>query len=126
MKMFYAVAIALLASSVSLAAQVQSAKLSPKGDKILIDVLYSGGCAEHTFELKWVGCAEVSPALCTAQLVDTTKEVDMCEAMISRRVVISLAKAKLNDPYFAGARLQILGDEASDKNAPKFIITLPK
>ncbi len=109
----------------SFAAKVRSARMDQSNTHILIDVTYAGGCSEHKFALKLDDhCLESSPVQCTAELVESTN--DGCEALIGETISISLEEAGLNDPYFAGASLTILGDLDWQTNKPSSVqVTLP-
>jgi hypothetical protein len=111
-----ALAVALLITSLpSFAAVVKSAKLDAAKKNILIDVVYGGGCAKHTFTLKVGGCMETYPVRCTAKLVEKIEGgADFCEAIVSQEVKINLKAAGLTDSYYQGASLNITGDMSSN------------
>jgi hypothetical protein len=90
-------------------AMIRSAKLDSSKRNLVIDVTYGGGCGKHDFTLQVGGCLESYPVRCTAELIEKTN--DMCEALVSTTVVINLAEEKLNDHYYKGGSLTILGDQ---------------
>lgn len=105
-------ALTLVLSSGTHAAEVLSANLDAAKKNILVDVSYGGGCKEHTFKLKLGGCLESLPVQCSAQLVETVVGgPDFCEAIVGKTVKFSLKKYGLTDAYFKGGSLTILGDK---------------
>lgn len=106
------VAIALLASANAFAVEIKDARLNSNND-IEVDVVYGGGCHEHTFALKIEACFETMPVRCPATVVDTTAKPDFCEALISRTVTFKLEDNGLLDNYFSGASLFFSGDNNS-------------
>lgn len=115
--------IVILASLVlagnAFAAEVKSAAYNAAKNAIEVDVVYGGGCKEHKFELKVGACRETFPVQCSAQLVDLTSG-DFCEALVRRKVTISLSDAHLDESYYSQASLLIAGDGNS-----KAVIRLP-
>lgn len=114
-KMLVASVLTLMASQ-SFGATVHSAKLDESKKNILIDVGYSGGCGTHEFSLDVGACMESYPVQCSAKLIHKSK--DICEALISETVVISLEKAGLTDSYYERASLTIIGDEDWQTSKP--------
>ncbi len=98
-------------STQSLAASVEDARLNASGD-IEVDVIYGGGCKEHTFKLQVTHCLESMPVRCPVQLIDLT-EGDFCEALISRTVTFKLSDYGFDEDYFSGATLIISGNDDS-------------
>lgn len=108
-------------SSPALATEVRSAKLDTNGENIIVNLTYHGGCAQHKFELNIEPCAESFPAQCKATVVDVSKQIDRCEAIVPATVVFNIAKHGLNKPYYSGASLSISGATSAAAT-----ITLPK
>ena len=92
------------------AASVRSCAYSSTTHAIELDVVYTGGCKEHDFQLKIVdACLESFPVQCVANVVDYTLD-DPCKAIISKKISVSLKDAGLLDDTFNGAHLTIKGD----------------
>jgi len=124
MKKMFLVSVLSLMAAQSFGATVKSAKLDASKKNILIDVTYGGGCGKHEFSLEVGGCLESYPVQCGAQLVHKTD--DICEAMISETIIISLEKEKLTDSYYKGASLTITGDlDWQTNKASKVFVKLP-
>jgi hypothetical protein len=100
--------LALFVSAGAQAAMITSAKLDSAKKNIIIEGRTGGGCGKHDFSLNLGACMETFPVQCKAELVEHTD--DACEAIIPVSAVISLAKYKLNDPYYKGGSLTITGD----------------
>ncbi len=109
----------LLLSTVSFAAQIKSA--SVVGKNIHVQVVYGGGCEEHTFDLKLnPACLETFPVQCSAELYHNSNG-DACEAIISKNLIFSMKKLGVENPYFSRASLTITGDFNSTAT-----VTLPE
>ncbi|CAF0983713.1 unnamed protein product [Adineta ricciae] len=87
---------------------IRDARYNKQTKTIDIQVQYSGGCAEHEFQLKVGSCRETYPVQCDAKLIDLTVN-DYCDAIVSREVSISTQSIGLDDGYYAGATIQIYG-----------------
>lgn len=121
MKLFFSfLSIALFSISV-FAVEVQEARFNAETNSIEVDVVYGGGCKEHTFTLKPGICLESFPVQCQVTIIDQTKG-DFCEAFISQTVVFPLNKTPFKDEYFNGASLSISGPHQKDSTA---VIQLP-
>ncbi|MDZ4662544.1 MAG: hypothetical protein SGJ18_13110 [Pseudomonadota bacterium] len=108
----------LLLSTVSLAAEVKSASVI--GKNIQVEVVYGGGCGEHTFDLKLnPACLESFPVQCSAQLYHDSNG-DVCEGLVHKSLIFSMKKMGLVDSYFSRASLTITGD-----NNSRATVTLP-
>jgi hypothetical protein len=107
MKLLSIAALVLAFATTAQAASVKSARYVDRTDSI---VFYGGGCKEHTFKLEVGACLETFPVQCGAKLVDLTND-DFCEALITKKISISLKKAGLRDSYFSGASIGISGDD---------------
>ncbi len=94
------------------AAVVKKATLNLRAKSIEVDLVYSGGCKEHKFELQMEGCLESMSVQCTANILDTTTD-DYCEALVGKRVSFSLEEYNLNNEYFRGASIRIQGENKS-------------
>jgi hypothetical protein len=88
-------------------AQVKSARV--EGSKLLVDVVYGGGCGEHLFDLDMGMCLESMPVQCFAKLIHVTD--DFCEGLVHETVEFSLEEQGLTDSYFSNGSLTIEGDE---------------
>lgn len=112
-------AAALLPSFAS-GAEIRSGSLDESRGVITLDVIYSGGCKKHDFELDLQLCRESFPVQCEAKLVDKTTD-DYCEALVARQVTFSLKDEGLLDKYYSGGSLRITGDAQSSVT-----LTLPQ
>lgn len=74
-------------SQFAMGAQVVEARLNLENQTIELDVVYSGGCEEHNFELEVRSCARTSPMSCVAQLIDTTK-TDTCRGIVEETIEV--------------------------------------
>lgn len=109
------------------AAEVKAAKLDASKKNILVDVVYGGGCKKHEFTLEVGACLETYPVQCTAKLIEKTiGGPDLCEALISETVVLSLKKYRLDESYYTGGSLTILGDRGFTGEPSQARIRLPK
>ncbi len=86
----------LLISNSAFAAFVQSAKLDRSLQNLLVTVSYSGGCAEHKFELSGISCSRSMPAKCVTEIKDITEVPDYCEAFITKTVKFNLEQHGIN------------------------------
>lgn len=108
------------------AAEIKAAKLDASKKNILVDVVYGGGCKKHVFTLDVGGCLESMPVQCSAKLVHKTiGGPDLCEALISETVVLSLKKYGLDDSYYAGGKLTITGDRGFTGEPSSATVRLP-
>lgn len=114
----------LLVGLQSQAARVLEAKLDSTKENLVIDVQYGGGCKEHTFELKMLGCAESYPVQCQAEVVDLQK-ADFCEALGYETVVVNLAQAGLKDKYYSGASITFKNSDGVTVNLPGGLGDIP-
>jgi len=110
--MKFLIASLLLASTSTFSAIITSAKIDATNENILVDVKYSGGCAEHTFKLSLgdEACLELdSKAVdCIAMLFeDVQGGADVCAAIVRKTVVINLKEEGLYGSYWSGAKLTI-------------------
>ncbi len=117
--------LALILSSEAFAAQVNSAKFNQARDKILVSVTYGGGCEKHDFTLKLIACRESFPVQCDAQLIESTDRPDLCEAIITETVEFDIRDYGLDDLYYSGAFLKILGDKNFNGRRSSATISLP-
>lgn len=107
---------ALLVSFSTNAAEIRGGRFIEAKNVIELDVIYSGGCKQHSFSLDIGSCMESNPVQCAeVQLVDHTVG-DYCEALIRKTIEISLSSAGLDDSYYNGASLTINGDRNSSVN----------
>lgn len=110
MKNIIYMAVAFLAATQVSAAEVLDAKIDAAGENIEVTVSYGGGCFEHQFKLQMGGCLESYPVQCAAKVVDVTKEVDICEAIIMKKVTFNLKAHGLDKSYYANGSLTLSGD----------------
>ncbi len=62
-----------------------------KGDKLIIDVIHSGGCRQHTFQLDWDGSfLKSNPAQAVLRLSHNANG-DTCKALIRERLQFDLS-----------------------------------
>ena len=62
-----------------------------KGDKLIIDVIYGGGCRQHTFQLNWDGkFLKSNPAQVVLELSHDAND-DPCRALIHERLQFDLS-----------------------------------
>jgi len=115
-----AVAAAVGFSSQAGAAEIRSGLVDESRGAITLDVVYSGGCKKHDFELDVQVCRETFPVQCEAKLIDKTTD-DYCESNVSAQVTFSLKAQGLLDPYYSGASLRISADKNSSVD-----LTLPQ
>ncbi|UJR11211.1 hypothetical protein I4U23_015392 [Adineta vaga] len=87
---------------------IKDARYNKQTKTIDINLQYSGGCAEHKFELKMGTCRESYPVQCDAKLVDLTLD-DYCDAIIGRQISINIQTVGLDTSYYTGASIQISG-----------------
>ena len=65
-------------------------------DNLEVQIQYSGGCFEHDFEMRFMGCAMLktknisSIKVCDGQMVDVTGKEDGCQAVITKKLNIFL------------------------------------
>lgn len=104
----------------SLAAEVQEARVNSETGIIEVDVSYGGGCQEHSFQLEIGMCLESHPVQCFAELKHNSNG-DTCEAYLGQTLEFSMADYGLNDSYYLGGSLTIVGD-----NNSRVSITLPE
>jgi len=108
---FLALAISFFAAQ-TFAAEVLKVKVDETGKNLLIDVMYGGGCLEHTFEVQMrQGCARSMPAQCHGTLVDTTNGFDACEALVGKTVTVSIES--LGVSMYNRPLVTIMGDRDS-------------
>lgn len=113
----------LCVSVLSISAQattVQGARVDEVNKIIEVDVSYGGGCVAHEFKLKVNACQETFPVGCSVTVIDTTTEVDMCEAYISKTIKFSMEEYGLTSAYYDRAAMTIMG-----ANNSKATVTLP-
>lgn len=96
-------------SFTSFAAAVKKASIDERGENIILDVQYAGGCGSHEFSLQINRCLESFPVQCEALLIEDTK--DSCKALISTTVAINLKTEGLDGAYYEQAYLTIKGDK---------------
>jgi hypothetical protein len=124
MKKIFIAMILVLISNYSSAAIVKSASVDEKGENLLVEVTYSGGCGAHRFNLKYDGCFATTPAACEVMLVEKTK--DFCEKLIHETLTFSLTTYKLNELPFKGSLLTIFGAfDLSSKAPSRVSVQLP-
>ncbi|WP_417916182.1 hypothetical protein [Candidatus Electronema sp. JC] len=68
---------------------IESAGL--KGDKLIIDVRYGGGCAPHTFQLDWDGMFLKSKPMQVVLRLSHNANDDPCKAILSERLQFDLS-----------------------------------
>lgn len=101
-------ALALFATSFSsMAAEIYSAKLDDSQENLIVYVKYAGGCKKHDFSLRVGRCLESMPVQCEAEVVETVKGFDGCEAIKLEEVVFNLHEQNLTDSYFSGATINL-------------------
>ena len=65
-------------------------------ENLEVQIQYSGGCFEHNFEMRFVGCAVLktknisSLQVCDGEMVDVTGKEDRCQAIITKKFNIFL------------------------------------
>jgi len=90
-------------------AAIQSVGL--KGDKLIIDVMYGGGCRQHTFQLNWNGkFLKSRPSQVVLELSHNANG-DTCKALISQRLQFDLS-AIIDNPQQYVIRLNSVMTEA--------------
>ncbi len=68
-----------------------------KGDKLILDVRYTGGCLDHTFQLNWDGAfLKSNPAQVVLELSHNANG-DSCQALVSERLQFDLSVI-IDDP----------------------------
>lgn len=106
---------ALLFGAPSFAATVHSASFDLIKNAIEINVSYKGckdGCQEHKFEIRTGICKETYPVQCDSELVELTQD-NLCETIISKKIMIPLRETGLDEGYYSRALLRIKGDNNS-------------
>lgn len=95
------------------AARVTGASVDIARKTVSVDVVYGGGCKEHSFKLvNNTGCFETYPVSCRLELIEDANG-DMCEAMIYKKIQFTFAELGFNDSYYSRAGITILGDNGS-------------
>ena len=103
--------LAIFPTTQALAASINGGYFDAERQTIELDVTYGGGCKQHQFTLEIGQCQETYPVSCpSVRLVDLTND-DLCEALITRKISLPLAKHGLDDKYYSGASLVIKGDD---------------
>ena len=97
-----------LFSNHAIGAIVLSAQLDDLQKNLLVKVDFLGGCENHQFELKLLGCRKQLPAQCVAFLVEKT--FDRCDDPQYAAIKFSLEKQGLTEAPYKGSRLIIYGD----------------
>ena len=94
----------------SYAGVINSGSYNAETQKVELSVSYGGGCSKHSFALELAsGCLESFPVQCSLNLIHTTDKPDMCEAIITQKVELSLPSFMLTDSYFERAFVTIIG-----------------
>lgn len=88
------------------AVQIEEARFVPEKQAIEMDVIYKGGCEEHTFRLEVQSCNRSMPMTCVAKLIDEQTQ-DACRGIIKTTIQMP-AQNFYNDQILDG--LIILGD----------------
>lgn len=89
---------------------IESGSFDPKKNGIELNIIYGGGCKEHSYKLEIGSCLESYPVQCReVQLVDSVQD-DYCRAMLRKTIFLSLEENGLSDSYFNGAFLTINSD----------------
>ncbi|MBT4791076.1 MAG: hypothetical protein HON90_05855 [Halobacteriovoraceae bacterium] len=101
--------------------EVVSASVDAVKKTITVRVSYGGGCEDHKFSLEIGRCLESYPVQCTAKVYDKT--TDRCEALIRRNVSFSFEELGLNNDYFDGASINIIGAKKYDVETQKVVVT---
>lgn len=95
-----------------------------KGDKLIIDVRYSGGCRQHTFQLNWNGkFLKSNPAQAVLELSHNANG-DTCKAIIRERLQFDLSVI-IEDPSQYILRLGSIIAHVPNKNGIVDDGTLP-
>lgn len=64
-------------------------------DAVQVDVVYGGGCKEHTFSLKKMVCTRTTPMTCSYELIDEVQD-DPCRALVHQTVELPLTEEVLS------------------------------
>lgn len=64
-------------------------------NSIQLDVVYPGGCKEHTFSIKKTICTRTTPMSCSYELVDHVQD-DQCRAFIEKTIELPLGEEVLS------------------------------
>ncbi|MGZ3696177.1 MAG: hypothetical protein ACXWQO_19280 [Bdellovibrionota bacterium] len=83
---------------------VRDMRLSQDQKSLEVDVVYGGGCKEHSFVMEITSCQKSIPAHCAVE-VWSHGEADPCEAMIGKTVSFSLEQVGLAN-YADSATIQ--------------------
>jgi|GEM_PF-1121300 len=100
-----------LSASIAFSAEIRDGRYNVQAQAIELDVVYGGGCGEHTFDLKVGACQESFPVSCSVKLLHSSQ--DFCEALVSETIQLPLEKVGLNDGYYSNGSVTIKGDNKS-------------
>ena len=65
-------------------------KVKRVNDKLIIDVKYAGGCADHDFDIVWDGIVNLSSPQKVNLLLKHNSNGDKCEALLSNSIQVDL------------------------------------
>ncbi len=104
-----------------MALEVHSAYVDIKSKTLELGISYTGGCIEHTFDLLRNFCLKSNPMKCSAQIIDTTAEIDSCDSIVVEYVQFSLPEYGLSKDIFEDSIFYVYGSDKSNK----IRVTLP-
>lgn len=115
---------ALFSLSSLASVDILSASFDGTSNNITMEVVYGGGCMEHSFELEFSPiCLQSMPLQCSAQLKHTQGEKDPCKARIFKSLTFSAAKFTSRPAYldlsadFSKKRIFVANNDES-QNVP--------